>query len=163
MAATRCCHGLTVEGHLTQSPTPRRRRRPNHPNLITPLRVWDLNSLRSILVNNNTSSFALLRFRFFWFWALEPRRAEETGGAVALVPGVHHINIHAKMDIELGLEVAIQDVRHEGQWHCQLREWLAASKAQALSWKLPVRGLVLERSERLPNSLRKGPGLPCGP
>ena len=30
----RCCHGLTVEGHLTQSPTPRRLRRPNHPNLF---------------------------------------------------------------------------------------------------------------------------------
>ena len=29
----RCCHGLTVEGHQTHSPTPRRLRWPSHPNL----------------------------------------------------------------------------------------------------------------------------------
>ena len=30
----RCCHGLTVSGHLTHSPTPRRLRRQSHPNLL---------------------------------------------------------------------------------------------------------------------------------
>ena len=54
MAACGCCHGPTVEGHLTQSPTPRRLRRPGHPNLL--FRVQDL------LVNNNTSSFLLVRW-----------------------------------------------------------------------------------------------------
>ena len=29
-----CCFGLTVEGHLIHSPTPRRPMRPNHPNLF---------------------------------------------------------------------------------------------------------------------------------
>ena len=50
-----CCHGLNVEGHLTQSPTPRRPG--GKPPKPIPFRVQDLNSVRSILVNNNTFSF----------------------------------------------------------------------------------------------------------
>ena len=42
-----CCFGLTVEGHLTHSPTPHRPRRPNHPNLF-------LLRLKTILVNKTT-------------------------------------------------------------------------------------------------------------
>ena len=70
----RCCPGLTVEGHLTQSPTPRRVRRPNHPNLL--------------LLEQDIFIFAFVLL-FLGFWFLKAPRTEGTGGAIAIVPGVH--------------------------------------------------------------------------
>ena len=47
----RCCHGLTAEGHLTHSthPMPYEAAKPPKP---IPFRVYDLNSVWPILVNN---------------------------------------------------------------------------------------------------------------